>query len=262
MLIMSNKLIEKVALITGSDSGIGQAIAIEMAKEGADIVVTYHTDENGAKDTLKEVKKLGQKGIIVKVDTSSEGSVENMFDKALKELGTVDILVNNAGVDASGIHVADMKTEVWDRAIKVNLYGYFFCCRRFINIRKKAGGGGKIINISSIHEDIPWPGGADYDCSKGAVQELTKTLAMELAPLNINVNSIAPGMVLTPFNQKAIEDPKYYKEQVKAIPLKRAAKPVEVAKVAIFLASDESSYVMGSTYTIDGGLTFAYGQGA
>src|SRR5205814_1429241 len=147
-------------------------------------------------------------------------------------------------------------------AMKVNLYGYFFCCRRFINIRKKDGGGGKIIDISSIHEDIPWAGGADYDASKGGVRGLTRTLALEVAPLNINVNSIAPGMVLTPFNQKAIDDPKYYKEQVKNIPLKRAAKPQEIGKLVVFLASDDASYVTGSTYTMDGGLTHAYGQGA
>ncbi len=259
---MEKKLKGKVALVTGSDSGIGQASAIELAKAGADIVVTYHKDKEGAEKTLKEIEKLGQKAIIVSVDTSDEKSVDNMFDEAVREFGTVDILVNNAGVDSSGIHVADMATEVWDKAMKVNLYGYFFCCRRFINIRKKDGGGGKIIDISSIHEDIPWAGGADYDASKGGVRGLTRTLALEVAPLKINVNSVAPGMVLTPFNQKAIDDKKYYEDQVKNIPLKRAAQPEEIGKLVVFLASDDAAYVTGSTYTMDGGLTHAYGQGA
>lgn len=259
---MEKKLKGKVALITGSDSGIGQGSAIELAKAGADIVVTYHKDKSGAEKTLQGVEKAGQKAVIIQVDTSDEKSVDSMFDEAVRSFGTVDILVNNAGVDSSGIHVADMKTEVWDKAMKINLYGYFFCCRRFNNIRKKDGGGGKIIDISSIHEDIPRAGGADYDSSKGGVRGLTRTLALEVAPLKMNVNSVAPGMVLTPFNQKAIDDKKYYKEQVKNIPLKRAAKPEEIGKLVVFLASDDASYVTGSTYTMDGGLTHAYGQGA
>jgi len=175
---------------------------------------------------------------------------------------SIDILMNNAGVDASGTDVGELTTDVWDRAICTNLYGTFFCCRRFIHLRTQVGGGGKIINVTSVHEDIPNAGGADYDCSKGAVRNLTRTLALELAPLKINVNNLAPGMVLTPFNQPAIDDPDLLTEQVQSIPWKRAAEPHEIARLALFLASSDADYVTGSTYTMDGGLTRNLGQGA
>ncbi len=256
------KLKNKVALVTGSDSGIGQASAIAFAIEGADIVVTWHTDEAGAKNTQKKVEAAGQKALVIHVDLRDERSVETMFDKAVKAFGTIDILMNNAGVDASGKNVADLDSETWDNAMKTNIYGYFFCCRRFINIRKKAGGGGKIIQITSVHAEQPRAGASDYDCSKGAERNLTTTLALELAPSKINVNSIAPGMVLTPFNQDAIDDPKVLKAAEKTIPWRRAAQPEEIAKVAVFLATDESDYMTGSTVTMDGGLMQNAGQGA
>jgi len=138
--------------------------------------------------------------------------------------------------------VAELATEVFDTAIRTNLYGGSFCCRRFIQERKKQGGDGKIINVTSVHEDVPNAGGADYDCSKGAVRNLTRTLALELAPLGINVNNLAPGMVLTPFNQPAIDDLKLLDEQVQSIPFKRAAQPAEIARLALFLASADSDY--------------------
>ncbi len=152
---MAGRLEGKVALVTGSDSGIGQGTAIELAHEGADIVVTYHEDEAGADETRREVEGAGRHAIVVQLDASDEASVAAMFDAALGAFGTLDILVNNAGVDASGIDVADLDTETWDRAIRTNLFGYFFCCRRFIQIRRNAGGGGKIINITSVHDEIP-----------------------------------------------------------------------------------------------------------
>lgn len=259
---MSLKLQDKVALITGSDSGIGQGIAIEFAMEGAHIVVNYLHDRAGAEHTADEVRRLGQRALVVQADVRDETAVARMFADALAEFTTVDILVNNAGVDSAGKHVADMDTETWDNAIRTNVYGAFFCTRRFINIRKAAGGGGRIINITSVHEEQPHAGGAEYDASKGALRNLTRTLALEVAPLGINVNNIGPGMVLTPFNQKAIDDPQYRREQTDGIPLKRAAEPFEVGKVAVFLASNDANYVTGSTYFIDGGLMRSYGQGA
>ncbi len=252
----------KVALVTGSDSGIGQASAIAFAEAGADVVVTYRRDAEGAEHTSAQVKAAGRKALIVQVDISDEAQVASMFDRAVETFGTIDILMNNAGVDASGTDVADLPTEVWDTAIRTNLYGAFFCCRRFVQLRKQAGGGGKIINVTSVHEDIPNAGGADYDCSKGALRMLTRTLALELAPLKINVNGLAPGMVLTPFNQKAIDDPAFLEEQVQSIPFKRAAQPAEIARLALFLASSDADYVTGSTYTMDGGLARNLGQGA
>ena len=192
------RLAGKVALITGSDSGIGQATAIEFAKEGADVVVHFLHDADGAEETRTAVTAEGGKAIVVQADVSEEDQVASMFDQAVDAFGSIDILMNNAGVDASGTPVAELSTEVWDRAIRTNVYGYFFCCRRFTQLRLAAGGGGKIINVSSVHADNPNPGGSDYDCSKGAIRMLTRTLALELAPHNININSLAPGMVLTP----------------------------------------------------------------
>lgn len=256
------RLAGKVALITGSDSGIGQATAIEFAKEGAEIVVHFLQDADGAEETRTAVTAEGGKAIVVQADVSDENQVASMFDQAVDTFGSIDILMNNAGVDASGTPVAELSTKVWDRAIRTNVYGYFFCCRRFAQLRLAAGGGGKIINVSSVHADNPNPGGSDYDCSKGAIRMLTRTLALELAPHNINVNSLAPGMVLTPFNQPAIDDPKLLEEQVQSIPMKRAAQPAEIARLAVFLASSDADYVTGASYVMDGGLMINLGQGA
>ncbi len=259
----NGRLQAKVALITGSDSGIGQATAEEFAKEGADVVVHYLDDHAGAETTRQAVESAGQRAVVVQCDISDEDAVAAMFDQAIEAFGVVDILMNNAGVDASGKDVADLPTEVWDKAIRTNLYGTFFCCRRYIQLRKAAGGqGGKIINVTSVHEEIPNAGGSDYDCSKGAVRNLTRTLALELAPLRINVNNLAPGMVLTPFNQPAIDDPELLEKQVQSIPFKRAAQPAEIARLAVFLASGDSDYVTGSSYYMDGGLMRNLGQGA
>ncbi len=260
---MNGRLQGRIALITGSDSGIGQATAIEFAKEGADLVVHYLEDAKGAEQTRQEVEAQGRRAIVVQGDIADEDQVGRLFDDAVKEFGRVDILMNNAGVDASGDEVADLSTETFDKAIRTNLYGAFFCCRRYVHLRKAGSEtGGKIINVTSVHQNVPNAGGADYDCSKGALRMLTRTLALELAPLKINVNSLGPGMVLTPFNQAAIDDPELLKEQVQSIPWKRAAEPAEIGRLAVFLASADSDYVTGATYFMDGGLMINVGQGA
>jgi glucose 1-dehydrogenase len=256
------KLKDKVALITGSDSGIGRATAIEFAKEGAHVIVCYHSDKEGGEETLKEVEKLNRKGIVLEVDISDEQKVEKLFEQAIKEFGAIDILVNNAAVNGSGINVADMDTEVFDRTIKTNLYGTFFCSRTFIRHRKQKGGKGKIINVSSVHEEIVSAGTADYCASKAGVRNLTRTLALELAEDGINVNNICPGMILTPMNQEAVDDKETRKESEENIPMKRAGKPEEIARLAVFLASADSDYVTGSSYFMDGGLSQYMGQGA
>ncbi len=188
--------------------------------------------------------------------------MERLFGAALDAFGKVDVLMNNASVDASGVYVADLEIENYERTLRSNLIGPVLCCKHFVRHRKQQGGGGKIINVTSIHEDIPNPGGADYDTSKSALRMLTRTLALELVQDGINVNNLAPGMVLTPFNQKAIDDPEFRKQQVQSIPMKRAAQPEEIAKLALFLASSDSDYVTGSTYIMDGGLMRNVGQGA
>jgi glucose 1-dehydrogenase len=256
------KLEGKVALITGSDSGIGQATAIEFAKEGADIIITYYSDKDGAENTLKEVTKFNRKGVVLQVDISDEQAVEDLFAQALKEFGTINILVNNAAVNGSGVKVADMDTEVFDRTIRTNLYGTFFCCRSFIRHRRQNGGKGKIINVTSVHEEIVSAGTADYCASKGAVRNLTRTLALELAEDGINVNNIAPGMILTPMNQEAVDNKEVREDKAQNIPMKRPGNPEEIGRLAVFLASSDSDYVTGSSYFMDGGLSQYMGQGA
>lgn len=251
----------KVAVITGAESGIGQAIAIELGNRGADIVIAYHEDEHAANATLKTIEDNGGKAIIQKTDVSDFKQVQELF-KAAHQLGTPYILVNSAGIDASGIPIVDMDIAVFDQTIRANLYGTFYTCKEFIRLRKAAGGQGKIINVSSVHEDIPRAGAAEYCAGKGAIRNLTRCLALELAEFRINVNNIAPGMVLTPMNQEAIDDPKVLEEQVQSIPWKRAAEPWEVAKLAAYLVSEDASYAAGQTFTLDGGLSQNLGQGA
>ena len=260
---MSGRLQDRIALITGSDSGIGQATAIAFAGEGASVVVHYLHDADGAERTRAQVEAAGGRAVVVQADIADEHAVARLFDEAIGAFGRVDVLMNNAGVDASGDEVADLSTETFDRAIRTNVHGTFFCCRRYVQLRRAgAEAGGKIINVTSVHQEIPNAGGADYDCSKGALKMLTRTLALELAPRRINVNALAPGMVLTPFNQPAIDDPELLDEQVQSIPWKRAAEPEEIARLAVFLASADSDYVTGATYVMDGGLMINLGQGA
>ncbi len=256
------KLSDKVALITGSDSGIGQATAVEFAKEGADIVVHYLDDKEGAESTKSQVEALGRKAVIVQGDHGYEDQVVTMFREAIDAFGHIDILMNNASVDASGVYVADLKIEDFERALRSNLIGQVICAKHFINHRKQQGGGGKILNTTSVHDEQPRAGASDYVCSKGALRNLTRTLALELSEMGMTVNNIAPGMVLTPFNQKAIDDPEFLEEQVQSIPLKRAAQPEEIGRLAVFLASKDADYVTGATYVMDGGLMQMVGQGA
>lgn len=252
----------KVALITGSDSGIGRAIAIEFAKHGASVVITYHSDKEGAEEAEKVAEEVGGDAIVADLDVSDEKSVAEVFEKLINKFGQLDILVNNAAVNGSGIPLAEMPTEVFDTTIRTNLYGTFFCCREFVKYLRKNKRRGKIINVTSVHEEICSPGNSDYNASKAGVRNLTRTLALELAPEGINVNNIAPGMILTPMNQEAMDDPRVRKEKEQHIPMKRAGRPEEIAKVALFLAGPESDYVTGSTYVMDGGLMQNLGQGA
>ena len=166
------KLTDRVAIITGSDSGIGQATAIEFAREGADVVVTWHEDEKGAKETVRGVEEAGRRALLLHLDVKEESEIESVFDDALAAFGHVDILMNNASIDSTGNQIADIALDDWDRAIRTNLTGPMLCSRRFINERRKAGGGGKIINVTSVHDEIPRVGAAEYCASKGGLQNL------------------------------------------------------------------------------------------
>ncbi|AFZ67942.1 SDR family NAD(P)-dependent oxidoreductase [Deinococcus peraridilitoris] len=252
----------KIAIITGADSGIGQGTAIEFAREGADVAITYLHDGSGAERTRGEVEAAGRRALVVQLDQRDPGSVARLFEQVELELGTPFILVNNAAISGAQKSVVDLTPEEWDDAIKSDLYGPFYCCQHFIRARRRAGGRGKLINVTSVHEEIPSQGAGAYDAAKGAVRNLTRTLALELAADLINVNNIAPGMILTPMNQEAIDDPDKYAEQVQSIPLKRAGLPWEIGRLAVFLASDDADYVHGTTFTMDGGLEQQQGQGA
>jgi len=190
----------------------------------------------------------------------NETDVQRIFREVRQQLGPVDILVNNAGVNGSNIPVAQMDTAVFDKCVRTNLYGPFFCCREYL--RQELRPGGCIIFISSIHEEVCTAGNADYNASKGGIRNFSRSLALELAGQGIRVNNIAPGMILTPMNQEAVDDPEVRREKEQHIPLRRAGKPEEIASLAVFLASAESSYVTGTTFTADGGLGIQLGQGA
>lgn len=256
------KLDNKVAVITGSDSGIGKAIAETFAAEGADVAVTYFRHDREGAETCRRIEALGRRGILVQLDQRDPDAVARLFEETVRQLGRPDILVNNAGIDMTGTEVAYLSLEDWDRVIRTNLYGPFFCARAFVRERRAAGGRGKIINITSIHQRVPRAGSAAYDCSKAALHMLTRTLSLELAPDHINVNAIAPGMILTPMNQRAIDDEEARRRQESHIPLRRAGKPADVAHLALYLASAESDYVTGQSFVIDGGLELNLGQGA
>ncbi|HEX7022435.1 MAG TPA: SDR family oxidoreductase [Trueperaceae bacterium] len=257
---MARKLEGKIAVVTGADSGIGQATAVEFAKEGADVVVDYLQDEEGAAATKRSVEAQGGRALVVPADVRDESEVARLFRETREALGVPDILVNNAGISSPGTRVADMSTQAWDDVLRTDLYGPFFCCREFLRLRQ--GTGGRIINITSVHQQIPSVGGAPYDAAKGGLESFTRTLALELAAEGINVNSIAPGMVLTPMNARAKEDPGVRERQASHIPVKRAAQPWEVGRLAVYLASEDAGFVTGQSFVIDGGQMLACGQGA
>jgi glucose 1-dehydrogenase len=259
---VSGRLDGKVAIVTGADSGIGRAIAIEFAQEGAHVAITWLRDREGAADTARQVHSAGRRPAVLQVDVRDPDDVARLFRETEQQLGTPYILVNNAGISGPMKPVADLSIEDWDDVLKTNLYGPFYCCQHFIRARRVAGGRGKIINVTSVHEDIPMVGGGAYDASKGGLRNLTRTLCLELAPDRINVNNLAPGMVLRPMNQEAIDNLRLQEEQVQHIPLKRAAEPWEMAKLALYLASEDADYASGQTFFLDGGLTMNVGQGA
>lgn len=258
----AKRLQGRVTIVTGSDSGIGQATAIAFAQEGADVAITYLEDEQGAQQTRAAVEKEGCRAVVVQLDQRDPRQVARLFEETRRCLGTPTILVNSAGIDSTGKQVKDMPPEDWDNEIRTNLYGPFYCCQHFIRGLEDGHPHATIINVTSVHEEVPRRGSAGYDCAKGGLRNLTRTLALELAEKDINVANIAPGMVLTPMNQPAIDNPRVRHEQVQSIPVKRAAEPWEIAQAAVYIASRAGWYVHGSSLVIDGGLMQNLGQGA
>ena len=248
-----------LAVVTGGESGIGAACAVRLAKAGADIVISYHKDGEAAGEVVAQVRAHGRSGLAVQCDVASEKDVEALFEAASK-LGTCRWLVNSAGVNMMGTTVELMELEQFQRTVATDLPGPFLTSREFV--RRLDGGGGRIVNISSIHAFAPRSGAADYDAAKGGLEQLTRTLALELAPKHVAVNGIAPGMILTPMNEEAIDNPDILREREKAIPWGRAGNAQEVADLVAFMLSPEADYITGTTVTIDGGLSLTIAQGA
>lgn len=251
-----------VAVVTGGESGIGRATAIALGKARVPVVLTYFEDAAAADQVVAEIVGQGGQAAAARTDISREQPVDAVFALAERRFGTVDLLVNSAGLNMSGVMLQDMALAQFDRLIRTDLYGPFLTCRRMVRALGEAGRGGRIVNISSIHERVPRPGGVDYDAAKGGLAQLTATLALELAPRRIAVNGIAPGMILTPMNQSALDDPDELKRKEAAIPWGRAGTPEEVADLVLFLLSPAAGYITGTTVTIDGALSLTAAQGA
>ncbi len=248
------RLQDKVAFVTGANSGIGKAIAMRFAAEGAHVAVNYLPGGTREADAAAEIATFGTTGIAVGGDVSKREDVERMFTEVVAKFGRIDIAVNNAGIEIKRPFL-EVTDDEWNKVIAVNLFGAFLVHQTAARQMVKQGPGGKLINISSVHEDIPFPEYTAYCASKGGIRMMMRNLAMELAPYRINVNNIAPGAIATPINQAVLDDPIASKNAISEIPWGRFGRPEEVASVAVFLASDEAEYVTGSTYYVDGGLT-------
>jgi len=249
------------ALVTGANSGIGKAVAIGLAKAGADVVVNYVAAPEAAEEVCHEIVAAGRKAIALKADVSKEDQVVAMFAQAIKEFGTLHIVVSNAGLQRDSAF-DQMTLDQWNTVIGVNLTGQFLCTREATREYKRRGpvesvsvAAGKIICMSSVHQLIPWAGHANYAASKGGVDMLMRSIAQELAPHRIRVNSIAPGAIRTPINTSAWDTPQAYSELMTLVPYKRIGEPDDIAQAAVWLASDAADYVTGATLFVDGGMT-------
>lgn len=248
------RLKDKVAIVTGANSGIGRAIAERFAAEGAHVAVNYRPNAGHEQEVAEMIAAFPTPGMPAPADVSDRADVERMFAEIVQKFGRVDIAVNNAGTESKKPFV-DLTDDDWKKVVHVNLYGAFIVSQLAARQMIKQGQGGKLVFISSIHEDVPFVGYTPYCVSKGGMRMLMRNICLELAPYKINCNNIAPGAIATPINRKVLEDPEAKKNAISEIPWGRFGEPEEVANVALFLASDEASYVTGSTYYVDGGMT-------
>lgn len=254
----------KVAVVTGGSKGIGNAIARRLSEEKMKVVINYHSDKKGAEETVADLKKIGGEAVAVQADVSSEEGIQALLDAAVSNFGELDLWINNAGME-NQVPTHELTLEDWNKVIDVNLTGVFLGSKAALNHFLEHDKKGNIINLSSVHERIPWPTFAHYSASKAGVKGFNETIALEYAHKGIRVNSIAPGAINTPINAEKFEDEKQKAATLKMIPLNYIGKPEEVAAAAAWLASNESSYVTGITLFVDGGMSlypsFEKGEG-
>jgi glucose 1-dehydrogenase len=254
---MSGRLDGIRVLVTGSSKGIGRGIAQRMGHEGADVVINYNSDPGGADEVVAGIRALGRRSVALKGNVGSVDGVRRLIAESAEALGGLDVLVNNAGVER---HAAfwEVTEADYDAVVNVNLKGVFFATQAFVQHCRAEGRPGRIVNVSSVHEELAFPNFAAYCASKGGLRMLTRTLAVELGPLGITINNIAPGAIETPINTALLNDPVKLASLKGQIPLGRLGTPEDVSGLAVFLASAEAAYVTGSTYVVDGGLTVFY----
>jgi len=249
------------ALVTGANSGIGKAVAIALGRAGADVAVNYVVGDEAAQEVVNSIIANGGRAMAIKADVSDEAQVQSMFMSAIQSFGTLDILVNNAGLQRDA-PFAQMTLAQWNTVIGINLTGQFLCAREAVREFTRRGinraisvAAGKIICISSVHEVIPWATHANYAASKGGIMLMMKSLAQEVAPMGIRVNSICPGAIRTPINTSAWSTPDAYASLLSHIPYKRIGEPEDIGRVAVLLASDLTDYITGASIFVDGGMT-------
>jgi len=254
-------LVGQKALVTGANSGIGKAVALSLGRAGADVAVNWVVGEEAAQELVEKIKGYGVEACAIKADVSREDQVQAMFREMIERFGTIDILVNNAGVQRDA-PFDQMTLENWNRVIGINLTGQFLCAREAVREFKRRGvvsavscAAGKIVCMSSVHEIIPWAGHANYAASKGGIMMMMKSMSQELAPHRIRINSIGPGAIRTPINTGAWSTPEAYAALMKLVPYKRIGEPDDIGRAVVWLASDASDYVNGTTLYVDGGMT-------
>ena len=249
------------AIVTGASSGIGQAIAIELGASGANVLINYHSDEEGAQKTLEEIEKAGGKGIVLQGDVSKQEDVSLMFEEVKTSFGNLHILVSNAGIQKDSAFT-EMTLEEWDQVIQTNLSGAFLASQAAAKAFMQQGidkeisrAAGKIIFISSVHDIIPWAGRVNYTSSKGGLKMLMESIAQELAPHRIRVNNVSPGAIKTSINEEEWNDDEGVKKMLSQIPYGRIGDPEDIAKTVRWLVTDEADYITGTTLYVDGGMT-------